>query len=127
MLKALARLMNKIEFVHYSRKFVLKRFVILRFHCIHCIVFHLDIGLPAVQPSSRSDSDFPPKKRSRFKTRHQDAHVGIHKHVHVALINAIICNDKIVSSWLKMIARLTKAKAFVICQDLRQTAQTKRG
>ncbi|XP_022799049.1 RNA polymerase II-associated protein 1-like [Stylophora pistillata] len=29
-------------------------------------------GLPAVQPSSRLDSEFPPKKKSRFKTRHQE-------------------------------------------------------
>ncbi|XP_078356154.1 RNA polymerase II-associated protein 1-like, partial [Oculina patagonica] len=31
-------------------------------------------GLPAVQPSSRLDPGFPPKKKSRFKTRRQDAH-----------------------------------------------------
>ena len=45
----------------------------LGFHSMYWI----DIGLPAVQPPSRLDSGFPPKKKSRFKTRRQDVHVGI--------------------------------------------------
>ena len=36
----------------------------------------LPSGLPAGQPSSRLDSGFPPKKKSRFKTRHQETFVG---------------------------------------------------
>lgn len=79
MLMALVRLMNNNIIVHYAREFILEKFFYIYWGSIVCIkiVFHLDIGLPAVQPSSRLDSGFPPKKKSRFKTRRQNAHVGI--------------------------------------------------
>ncbi|XP_027044910.1 uncharacterized protein LOC113672766 [Pocillopora damicornis] len=37
-------------------------------------------GLPAGQPSSRLDSGFPPKKKSRFKTRHQETFKNKRQH-----------------------------------------------
>lgn len=57
----------------------LKNVCCVGFYCIHHIIFHFDTGLPAVQPSSRLDSGLPPKKKSRFKTRRQDAHVSTYQ------------------------------------------------
>lgn len=53
-------------------------FVVLGSIVYITLSFHFDTGLPAVQPSNRLDSGLPPKKKSRFKTRRQDAHVSIY-------------------------------------------------